>query len=112
MKIALLGYGKMGKELEQVALERNHHIVLRADIETISSLKDSELKTADVALEFSTPDSAYNNVALKLREVQQELQLLFDCSVRGKLVLFSLAGIALSIDHDAPSSNTRRQAGA
>jgi len=62
MKIALLGYGKMGKELEQVALERNHRIVLRADIETISSLKDSELKAADVALEFSTPDSAFDNV--------------------------------------------------
>lgn len=62
MKIALLGYGKMGKELEQVALERHHQIVLRADIDTISSIKDSELKTADAALEFSTPASAFDNI--------------------------------------------------
>jgi len=62
MKIALLGYGKMGKELEQVALERNHRIVLRVDVDTISSLKDSELQSADVALEFTTPASAFENV--------------------------------------------------
>jgi 4-hydroxy-tetrahydrodipicolinate reductase len=62
MKIALLGYGKMGKELEQVALERNHHIVLRVDVDTISSLKDSDLQSADVALEFTTPASAFENV--------------------------------------------------
>lgn len=62
MKIALLGYGKMGKELEQVALERNHRVVLRADIDTISSLKDSDLQAADAAMEFSTPSSAFENV--------------------------------------------------
>src|ERR1043165_1354370 len=62
MKIALLGYGKMGKELEQVALERNHRIVLRVDVDTISSLKDSELQSADVALEFTTPASAFENI--------------------------------------------------
>ena len=62
MKIALLGYGKMGKELEQVALERHHEVILRADIENIFALKDSELKSADVAMEFSTPASAYENV--------------------------------------------------
>lgn len=63
MKIALLGYGKMGKELEQVALERGHKIILRADIDTISSLKDSELQLADAALEFSTPASAFGNLS-------------------------------------------------
>jgi 4-hydroxy-tetrahydrodipicolinate reductase len=62
MRIALLGYGKMGKELEQVALERNHSIVLRVDIDTIQSLKEADLKTADVALEFSTPASAFDNL--------------------------------------------------
>jgi 4-hydroxy-tetrahydrodipicolinate reductase len=62
MKIALLGYGKMGKELEQVALERNHRIVLRVDVDTVSSLKDSELQAADVALEFTAPASAFENI--------------------------------------------------
>ncbi len=62
MKIALLGYGKMGKELEQVAQQHNHRVIIRADVENISSLKDSELKSADVALEFSTPASAFENI--------------------------------------------------
>lgn len=62
MKIALLGYGKMGKELEQIALERNHRIVLRVDVDTASSLKDSDLQSADVALEFTTPASAFENI--------------------------------------------------
>ena len=59
MKIALLGYGKMGKAIEAIALEIGHSIVLRADVESYS-LED--LAKADVAIEFSTPDTALQNI--------------------------------------------------
>ena len=62
MKIALLGYGKMGKEIEQIALQRNHTIVLKIDKENSSSLTNEQLKQADVAIEFSTPDSVISNI--------------------------------------------------
>lgn len=59
MKIAIVGYGKMGKAIEGIALERGHEIVLKAT-EPDFSLED--LKKADVAIEFTTPDSAANNI--------------------------------------------------
>ena len=62
MKIALLGYGKMGKEIEKISLERGHSISIIVD-------KDdsiSKLKNSDVAINFSTPDSAVNNIKLSL----------------------------------------------
>jgi 4-hydroxy-tetrahydrodipicolinate reductase len=62
MKIALLGYGKMGKEIEKIALERNHEIVLIIDIDNAGDLNPDNLKKADVAIDFSTPDSAFNNI--------------------------------------------------
>jgi 4-hydroxy-tetrahydrodipicolinate reductase len=62
MKIALLGYGKMGKEIEKIALERNHSIVLKIDISNTSDLTVENLKKADVAIDFSFPDSAYSNI--------------------------------------------------
>ena len=58
MKIALLGYGKMGKVIERIALERGHEIVLRKG----SSDSFDGLKNADVAIDFSVPDSAVNNI--------------------------------------------------
>ncbi len=58
MKIALLGYGKMGKTIEKIALERGHQIVIKSDKDTgIYKITD-----ADVAIDFSTPESAFNNV--------------------------------------------------
>ena len=59
MKIALLGYGKMGKVIEKIALERGHEIVLR------KSGKDSfeGLNNADVAIDFSIPDAALTNIS-------------------------------------------------
>lgn len=58
MKIALLGYGKMGKVIERIALERGHEIVLRK-----SSSSDFEgLELANVAIDFSIPDSAVANI--------------------------------------------------
>jgi 4-hydroxy-tetrahydrodipicolinate reductase len=59
MKIALVGYGKMGKTIERIAQERGHEIAARIDVDNqheIASLK------ADVAIEFSHPDAAFDNV--------------------------------------------------
>ncbi len=61
MKIALIGYGKMGKEIEKVALERGHKIVSKIDINSSDSFNDEAFKSAEVAIEFTTPASAYNN---------------------------------------------------
>lgn len=60
MKIALLGYGKMGKAIEKVAEERGHKVVLRAseDIETYN-LEETEI---DVAIDFSVPKAAFKNI--------------------------------------------------
>lgn len=58
MKIALLGYGKMGKVIERIALERGHEIVLRkSGQDTFDGLEN-----ADVAIEFSIPDAAVENI--------------------------------------------------
>ncbi len=58
MKILLLGYGKMGKTIEKIALERGHEIVGRID----ESNRDTAPTKADVAIEFSQPEGAYDNV--------------------------------------------------
>lgn len=62
MNIALIGYGKMGKEIEQIALSRGHVITLKVDISNASSYTMEELRKADVAIEFSTPESAIGNI--------------------------------------------------
>ena len=61
MKIALIGYGKMGREIEKVALERGHQIVCIVDIDENDKFNSTEFKSADVAIEFTTPKSALNN---------------------------------------------------
>lgn len=62
MKIALLGYGKMGREIEKIALSRQHEIVLRIDIDNQHELTVDNLRKAEVAIDFSTPGSAFDNV--------------------------------------------------
>lgn len=62
MKIALLGYGKMGKEIERVALGRNHQITLVIDADNLVDLTPENLSKADVAIDFSTPSSAVSNI--------------------------------------------------
>jgi len=62
MKIALLGYGKMGKEIEAIALQRNHEIVLRVDESNATSITVNDIKKADVAIEFSTPHTVMTNI--------------------------------------------------
>ena len=64
MKIALIGYGKMGKEIEQVALSLNHEIVLKISTSTYSELTVENLKKVDVAIEFSTPKTAVANILM------------------------------------------------
>jgi 4-hydroxy-tetrahydrodipicolinate reductase len=62
MNIALFGYGKMGKEIEESALQRNHTIVLKVTSENQSSLSLDNLKNVDVAIEFSTPKTVIQNI--------------------------------------------------
>ena len=62
MKIALIGYGKMGKAIEGIAVERGHEIVLRIDAENTEALNNENLQLVDVAIEFTNPDSAIKNI--------------------------------------------------
>ncbi len=62
MNIALLGYGKMGKEIEKIALQRGHTIVLKVNKLNANTYTLEELKQADVAIEFSTPHTVLNNI--------------------------------------------------
>lgn len=63
MKIALLGYGKMGKAIEEVAVQHGHEIVLRISIDNPTDLTQTALSLADVAIEFSSPESAFDHVS-------------------------------------------------
>ena len=62
MKIALIGYGKMGKEIEKIALERGHNITIIIDQNNSEDINSPTFKQADVAIEFTTPYSALNNI--------------------------------------------------
>lgn len=61
MKVALIGYGRMGHEIEKIAIERGHTIVSIIDVNNTQDFDSEEFKSADVAIEFSTPESAINN---------------------------------------------------
>lgn len=62
MKIALIGYGKMGKAIEAIALEKGHEIVLKIDLDNAGDLNQENIAKADVAIEFTGPHSAFANV--------------------------------------------------
>ena len=64
MKLALIGYGKMGHELEAIAKERNHEVVLIIDQDNLADLTAEKLSSVDVALEFTSPKSAFQNVLI------------------------------------------------
>lgn len=66
MKIALLGYGKMGKVIEEIALNRNHEIVLKINSQNQDQLTIENLNQVDVAIDFSTPNSAKSNILLAI----------------------------------------------
>jgi 4-hydroxy-tetrahydrodipicolinate reductase len=62
MKIALVGYGKMGKAIEEIALMRGHTIALTIDHENLQDFNPEKLSNVDVAIEFTGPHSAFDNI--------------------------------------------------
>lgn len=62
MKIALIGYGKMGQLIEKLAMERGHEIVAKIHINNTEEFTKFNLQKADVAIEFTGPDSAFENI--------------------------------------------------
>lgn len=62
MKIALIGYGKMGKLLERFAQERGHEICITIDADNASDIRSERFKEADVAIEFSVPHAALEHI--------------------------------------------------
>jgi 4-hydroxy-tetrahydrodipicolinate reductase len=62
MKIALIGYGKMGKAIESIALNKGYEIVLKIDIQNNQDFTEAAIQKADVAIEFTGPHSAFENV--------------------------------------------------
>lgn len=62
LNIALIGYGKMGKTIEAIALQRGHEIKLKIDIDSIAQFTKNNLQQCDVAIEFTGPHSAKENI--------------------------------------------------
>jgi 4-hydroxy-tetrahydrodipicolinate reductase len=68
MNIALIGYGKMGKAIEQIAIQHGHHIVLKINSANLDQLDHLDNYTIDVAIEFTNPSSAKDNVLKFLKK--------------------------------------------
>ena len=62
MKIILIGYGKMGKMIESIAVERGHEIILKIDVDNLEQFTQENLQQAQVAIEFTKPETAFANV--------------------------------------------------
>lgn len=62
LNIALIGYGKMGKAIEEIALKKGHSIVLKIDVGTMAAFTKDNLQQCDVAIEFTGPNSAVENI--------------------------------------------------
>ena len=62
MRIALIGYGKMGHMIEQLAVQRGHEVVLRISKKNLQDFTSENMVNADVAIEFTSPDNAFENV--------------------------------------------------
>ena len=67
MKIALIGYGKMGKAIEALALQKGHQVVLKIDVNNADSFTKEQADEADVAIEFTGPESAVDNILQCIR---------------------------------------------
>ena len=61
MKIGLIGYGKMGKEIEKIAIERGHDIPMIIDLHNLADMKSETLQMCEAVIEFTRPDTAVNN---------------------------------------------------
>ncbi|CAN5829834.1 4-hydroxy-tetrahydrodipicolinate reductase [soil metagenome] len=66
LKIAMIGYGKMGKAIEEIALQRGHTMPLKIDINSLDAFTKENLQTCDVAIEFTSPHSAVENILICL----------------------------------------------
>ncbi|MFR9651740.1 MAG: 4-hydroxy-tetrahydrodipicolinate reductase, partial [Rikenellaceae bacterium] len=64
MKVAVIGYGKMGREIEKILLDRGHSVPLVIDIDNVADLNADNLAEIDVAIEFTTPHTAYQNLKI------------------------------------------------
>lgn len=64
MNVALIGYGKMGRIIEEIALERGHQVPLIIDADNRDAITAEDLQVVDVAIDFSTPNSAIDNISL------------------------------------------------
>ncbi len=62
MKIALIGYGKMGKAIEGIAVQKGHEVILKIDVDNQGELNKTNLSKADVVIEFTGPHSAFDNI--------------------------------------------------
>ena len=67
MNIALIGYGRMGHEIETMAISRGHSVKLIIDLDNLSDLNEEKMKSVEAVIEFSTPDSAFENIARCLK---------------------------------------------
>jgi 4-hydroxy-tetrahydrodipicolinate reductase len=67
MKIAMIGYGKMGRTIEQLASKQGHEVVLKINVDNLNEFTAKKLQQADVAIEFSQPDVAYDNIMTCLK---------------------------------------------
>jgi len=68
MRIAIIGYGRMGKEIHKTALKRGHEVKLVVDRDNMDDLNSKSLEDIEVAIEFSQPDSAVSNILRCLEE--------------------------------------------
>ncbi len=68
MKIALIGYGKMGKTIERIALNRGHEIVCTIDVDNQQDFDSDAFRSADIAIEFTTPATAVDNYLKAFRQ--------------------------------------------
>jgi len=68
MKLALIGYGKMGKAIHEIAKQRGHEVVLIIDLENAADLTPENISKADVVIEFTTPHTAFANVSWCLQQ--------------------------------------------
>ena len=62
MNIALIGYGKMGKIIEQVAVDRGHQVPVKIDLNNLNEFNSNSFSSIDVAIEFTSPHTAFQNI--------------------------------------------------
>ena len=88
MNIALIGYGKMGHMIEQIARERGHNIVSIIDVDNQQDFESPEFASADVAIEFTSPTAAYGNY-LRAWKTDHEADVRRMCSDEGKTLFWA-----------------------